>query len=291
MSKIVVFGGSGFIGSHVSDKLAELGHEVLIYDLKESNYLGKNKNLVIGDLLDFDLVLESTKNAEAVYNFSALADLNLALDEPFKTININILGNSHILEACRQNKVKRFIFASSVYVNSIEGGFYGCSKKSAEIFVEEYQKRFGLDYTILRFGSLYGPRSNLSNGLKKIITKALKNKILSYEGDKESIREYIHVRDAAIAAVDALDNKFKNKKIIITGHQSVKVIELLNMLAEIMQIPQSKIQVNKSDYEGHYVRSPYNYESNLAIKYLPETYIDLGEGLLETIKEIDIKNN
>ena len=86
--------------------------------------------------------------------------LDEALNEPVKSVNVNILATVQALELCRKYKVKRFVYASTIYVNSIDGGFYRSSKKAAEDYVEEYNKLYGLNYTILRFGSLYGPRSD-----------------------------------------------------------------------------------------------------------------------------------
>ena len=284
MNRVVVFGGSGFVGSHVADKLSDSGYHVVIFDMYSSPYLRLDQEMVVGDLLDFELVSETIRGACAIYNFAALSDLNEALRKPIATININILGNCSILEGCRLNKVDRFIYASSVYVNSREGGFYGCSKKAAEQYIEQYKRTYDLDFTILRYGSLYGPRADSKNGLKGIIDEAVKTGVLKYEGDKDAFREYIHVRDAAVASVKALGENFRNKKIILTGHQPIKVIDILGMLAEIMGLPNSMIQFNQTDYEGHYIRTPYYYESDLAEKYLPDTYVDLGEGLLEIIK-------
>jgi UDP-glucose 4-epimerase len=284
LSKIVVFGGSGFIGSHVADQLSLVGHDVVIYDVFESPYLRVDQSMIIGDLLDPVSVASAVKGAQAVFNFAAVADINEALRDPVATVKINILGNVNILEACRLEHVDRIVYASSVYVNSREGGFYGCSKKAAEQYIEQYKRTYGLDFTILRYGSLYGPRSDSRNGLKRIIGDAVKNGILRYEGDKNAFREYIHVRDAAIASAKALDENFRNKKIILTGHQPIRVIDILSMLAEIMGLPSSAVQFSQSDYEGHYIRTPYHYEPDLAEKYIPETYIDLGEGLLEIIK-------
>tara|TARA_A100001015_G_C14881275_1_gene668546 strand:- start:54 stop:929 length:876 start_codon:yes stop_codon:yes gene_type:complete len=287
LKKVVVFGGSGFLGSHVADQLSDSGYNVIIYDAKSSVYLRSDQEMIVGDLSDIDLVSKTIQGATAVYNFAALSDLNEALTEPISSININILGNCHILEGCIKNKVDRFVYASSVYVNSRDGGFYGCSKKVAEMFIEQYHQTFGLDFTILRYGSLYGPRADSRNGLKRIVAGAVKNATLTYEGDKDASREYIHVRDAALASVEALENKFKNKRLILTGHQPTNITDLLNMLAEIIGLPKSSIKFSNKEYEGHYIRTPYHYEPELAEKYIPETYIDLGEGLLEIIKDCD----
>ena len=154
MKKAVVFGGSGFIGSHVSDYLTKVGYQVTIYDTKESQWLLEGQKMVIGNIDNIEKINQTIAEAEVVYNFAALADLNEAIKEPIKTIKINILGNLNVMEACCKHRVKRFVYASTVYVHSREGGFYRCSKQASESYIEEYQRVYGLEYTILRYGSL-----------------------------------------------------------------------------------------------------------------------------------------
>ena len=180
IKKAVVVGGSGFIGSHVADHLSDAGYQVTIYDKTKSQWLRSDQKIVIGDVLDSKKLHQTIDSAEVVYNFAALADLNQALEQPHKTVNINILGNLNVIDACHTNGVKRFIYASTVYVHSREGGFYRCSKQASEAYVEEYQKIFGLDYTILRYGSLYGSRADETNGVYRIVQSALKNGFVSY---------------------------------------------------------------------------------------------------------------
>jgi len=286
MKKAVVVGGSGFIGSHVADYLTEKGYKVIIYDKKESQWLRKDQEIVIGSIENSKEINQTISGAEVVYNFAALADLNEALKQPTKTVSINVLGNLNIMEACRIHKVKRFVYASTVYVHSREGGFYRCSKQASEAYVEEYQRVYGLEYTILRYGSLYGPRADNSNGLYRIVKAALNNGVIKYAGDINSMREYIHVYDAAKASVDILVDEFKNENIVLTGQEPMKVSEMLNMLAEILNIKESKIEFVEDNYEGHYVRTPYAYQPRLGKKYIPPVHVDLGQGLLQIIDEI-----
>jgi UDP-glucose 4-epimerase len=285
---ILVIGGSGFLGSHVADALSDAGYQVKIYDRQPSQWLRSNQEMIIGDLLDNDLMLEHTKNCFAVYNFAAIADLNEAISKPVETAKINILGNIQVLEACRVNKVTRYIYASTVYVHSREGGFYRCSKQASENYVEEYQKSYGLDYTILRYGSLYGPRSDSHNGLWRIVSEALKSGIVKYEGNKESVREYIHVVDAARASVIALGDEFRNEHVVLTGHEPLKVIDMLKMLSEIMGIKE-EVQFEDLPYAGHYIRTPYAYQTKLGRKFIPPLHVDLGQGLLQLIEELKSK--
>ena len=285
--KVVVVGGSGFIGSHTADYLSENGYQVTIFDREESAYLRSNQLMVVGDILDANLLSQTIKGAKFVYNFAGLADLNQALDNPLKTAEINILGNINVLEACRINKVMRFIYASTMYVYSREGGFYRCSKQSSEHYVEEYQNVYNLDYTILRYGSIYGPRSDNTNGMYRIIKSALTTRKVKYKGDLESMREYIHVEDTARASVEILNPSFKNESIVLTGQEPMRVYDLLKMVAEILNIDSSSVEFINENYNGHYVRTPYAYQPKLGRKYIPTTHVDLGQGLLQIISNLD----
>jgi len=285
VQQICVIGGAGFLGSHVCDQLSAAGHHVRIFDRIPSPWLQPHQEMVVGDILDLSALESAISGGDVVYNFAALADLNQALDKPLETIRINILGNGHALDACHRHKVKRFIYASTVYVYSREGGFYRCSKQSAEHYVEEYQRVYGLDYTILRYGSLYGPRSDLTNGLYRIIKQALETGVVRYEGSTEALREYIHVEDAARASVVALGKEFRNESVVLTGQEPMRVMDLLKMIAEILGL-KKPVEFVESHQLGHYVRTPYAYQPKLGRKYIPPLHVDLGQGLIQLIQEI-----
>lgn len=285
MKSACVIGGSGFLGSHVADRLSEAGYSVRIYDRVESKWLRSDQRMVVGDVLERARLEEAVAGAEVVYNFAGIADLNDALDKPVETVQVNVLGAVYVLEACRVHAVKRSVYASSVYVYSREGGFYRCSKQATEHYVEEYQRTYGVDFTILRYGSLYGPRADASNGLYRIVRDALTRGSISYEGNPESIREYIHVEDAARASVAALGEEFRNESVVLTGNQPMRVADLLRMLAEILGLSVD-IEFRNESYAGHYVRTPYAYQPKLGRKYAPALHVDMGQGLLQLIDEI-----
>jgi len=290
IKKAVVVGGSGFIGSHVADHLSDAGYKVVIYDRCQSNWLLNDQEMVVGDISEKEKLSFAISGAEVVYNFAALADLNQALNQPLKTANINVLGNLNVMEACYLHGVKRFIYASTVYVHSREGGFYRCSKQASEAFVEEYQRVYGLDYTILRYGSLYGPRADETNGLWRVVSSALKNGRVRYEGNPDAMREYIHVEDAARASIDALNDEFCNESVVLTGQEPMRVVDMLKMLSEILGFAESKVEFIDGNYAGHYVRTPYAYQPKLGRKYIPPMHVDLGQGLLQVIDEISHHN-
>jgi UDP-glucose 4-epimerase len=285
--KVVVFGGSGFLGSHVSDRLSDLGYKTTIFDINRTSWHRDDQDLVIGDILDFEKVLEVVAGAKFVYNFAGLADLNKALTAPFETVDLNIKGNLNILESCRIQGVERFLYASTVYVHSREGGFYRCSKQAAEAYVKEYTHAFGIEHTILRFGSLYGPRADESNGMYRLIKEAVEESRITYRGHPESMREYIHVEDAARASVEAIDAEFCNQSIVLTGHEPMKVLDVLKMLAEVLNLPESSISFSDDLHTGHYIRTPYSYSPDVGRKYIPSMHVDLGQGLMQLIDDLN----
>lgn len=285
MKIICVIGGAGFLGSHVTDALSEAGYRVRILDRVTSPWLRSDQDMIAGSILDEALLDQAIADCDAVYNFAAIADLDEALDKPVETVRVNILGNVQVLEACRRHGVNRYVYASTVYVQSREGGFYRCSKQAAEQYVEEYQRSYGLDYTVLRYGSLYGPRSDHHNGLWRIVKRALESGKVSYEGSAEAMREYIHVEDAARASVTALGEEFCNQHVVLTGQEPMRVMDLLKMLAEILGMPQ-EVEFVETDHDGHYIRTPYAYQPKLGRKYVPPMHVDLGQGLLQLIGDI-----
>jgi len=285
INKILLIGGSGFIGSHVADQLSNAGHSVTIFDQQVSPWLRDDQKMIVGDLLDFELIDNAVSGSDIGYNFAAISDLNVALNNPLDTVRINVFGNTHVLDACRKYKINRFIYASTVYVNSRDGGFYRCSKQSSELFIEEYQRTYGLDFTILRYGSVYGPRSDKHNGMYRIVRDALISNHVRYEGHQESMREYVHVEDVAAASVSILGESFKNQSIILTGQEPMRVYDLLQMLSEIMGITDN-IEFVDIEYEGHYIRTPYSYQPKLGRKFIPPLHVDLGQGLLQLIGEV-----
>lgn len=282
--KAIIFGGSGFLGSHVADALTERNYEVTIYDISPSNFLRKDQAMMVGDILDQEKVQKVVEGADVVYNFAGIADIEEASRKPIESVRYNILGNTIVLEASRIAGIKRFVFASSLYVYSKAGSFYRSSKQACELIIENYQEQYGLPYTILRYGSLYGLRADGGNFIKKTITQALtENKIVRY-GDGEEIREYIHVLDAARGSVEVLSGEFANQHVILTGNQQMKVKDLLVMIKEMLDRP-IEIEFVETDNELHYEITPYSFAPKVGKRLTGKTYLDLGQGILEIIYE------
>lgn len=284
--KTVVFGGSGFLGSHTADALTNEGYEVTIFDIAKSPHLQKGQEMIIGDILDKKAVEKAVNGCDIVYNFAGMGDIDEACTKPLETIEKNVLGNTILLEACHKNKVKRFVFASTIYVYSEAGSFYRSSKQACELIIENYNEAFGLPYTILRYGSLYGPRAKDNNWIHKILKQALTKGKITRHGDGEEIREYIHVKDAAKLSVEILSKEFENRNVTITGNQPIKIKDLHTMVKEILG---NKIELEylPDVSNSHYEITPYSYNPKVAQKLVSTQFHDIGQGILECLTEVD----
>ena len=288
--KAVVFGGSGFVGSHVADCLTEAGYDVAIYDLQPSPYLLPGQELIMGDILDSRAVSGAVAGCDYVYNFAGIADLDDATARPLTTVEQNVMGTAVILEAALRSGANRFVQASTIYVHSDKGGFYRCSKQAAELYVEEYHRRFGLNYTILRYGTIYGPRADSRNSIYRYLKQALDDGKIVCAGTGEEIREYIHVRDAAHLSVTILGDEYRNQQVTITGHHPMRFKDMLHMVREILG---NRVGIEFSGGElnpAHYSTTPYSFGPRMGRKLVTNHYVDMGQGLLECINEIYGRN-
>ena len=283
--KILVTGGSGFLGSHVADELSKLGHKVFIFDQNPSPWLKESQEMIVGDIMDEKLINKTVKNMDTIFHFAGIADIFESNENPLNTVEFNILGTAKLLQACANEKVSRFVFASSVYVYSDMGGFYRATKQACELLIENYQQIKGLDYTILRFGSLYGPRANKFNWIHNIIYQALTEGKMDRMGNGEELRDYINVSDAAKSCAEILDNEYKNSYVMLTGSQTIKIKDLLKMISEIMD---NKISINflKDRILQHYEITPYSFRPRIAKKMTLSSHVDLGQGILNTIYDV-----
>ena len=283
--KVIVCGGAGFLGSHIADSLSEQGFKVTIFDIKESPYIQDNQKMIVGDILDKRQLDQAIENHDIVYNFAGIANIDECHKNPLDTIRYNILGNAQIIESAARNKVKKFLFASSAYVYSSSGSFYRISKQTSELFIESFAEENDMDYVILRYGSLYGDRSDNRNSLHRIVKSALKNKKIDYYGDGSEIREYIHVKDAADLSVEAMENKYSNQILMLTGTKSTRYIDLLEMIKEMLK-NEIEIVIHPNKSETHYKMTPYSFNPKMAKKLVCNPHIDLGQGILNLIGEI-----
>ena len=286
MSKnAIIFGGSGFLGSHVADNLSERGYNVTLFDIRPSPYIQPDQNMIVGDILDSSKVNNALKSQNIVFHFAGLSDLDKGTDQPLKVVNQNILGTINLLNGAVKHNIERFVFASTIYVYSRLGGFYRCSKQATELFIEEFQNRYDLDYTVLRYGSLYGTRADDNNGIRSYLLQGLRDGKITYPGTGNEMREYINVKDAARLTVDILSPEYKNKHIVVTGHHPMKTIDMLEMIKEMLKKDVIfEFLVKPNDY--HYSITPYSFIPKVGSKLVSNLYVDMGQGFLECLQEL-----
>ena len=183
------------------------------------------------------------------------------------------------------------MYASTLYVNGSSGGMYRVSKQMIEGVIEQYGKDFGLNYTVLRYGSLYGDDCQNWNSLFKIVRQVLaqldsgQTKI-ELDLDPEMEREYVHVRDAAKLSLKATDDIYLQSIINIAGIQSFKLKQIAELITDIVG-KSTEISYSTTGFgNDHYRRSPYRYKKECPVKLINDTYIDLGEGILQLIRKV-----
>lgn len=287
--RVLVTGGAGFMGSHLVDALVAAGHDVTVFDRAASRWLPAGVAQQLGELTDGAAIARAVAGQDAVYHLAGFADLNAARTEPLATATANLIGTLTLLEAMRAAGVQRFLFASTVYVYSREGGFYRCSKQACESYIEEYGRTFGLRYTVLRYGSLYGPRADASNGVYRLLEAAMRGGTLTHGGAADDLREYIHVEDAARLSVQALAAEWEGQHVVLTGPTATRIGELFTMFGEILGRPVDVAYQHSGG--GHYAVTPYAYTPKPGRKLVATSYVDMGQGLLRLVEEIDTKGN
>ncbi len=284
-ARVVVFGGSGFLGSHVADALTAAGYETVLFDRHPSPHALPQQSMIVGDLLDREMVTAACKGADIVFNFAGIADIGAADRDPALTCQVNVLGTINTIEAAIAAGARRYVFASTVYVYSELGGFYRASKQACERFIETYHDRRGLEFTILRYGTLYGRRAGPGNRVWMMLTQALREGRISYPGSGAAMRDFIHARDAALLTVRCLEEQYANRHLLITGQERLEVRQLARMIQEMMG-NRVELDFKSGEPEGHYELTPYAFSPRLGTKLVPTDYVDLGQGVLDCLNEL-----
>ena len=284
MKKVVVFGGLGFLGTYLVEELLRRKYEVVVADIQAHSPF---PNYVQCDIMQKEEVAKVvTDEIEIVYNLAGFASLDKAVDFPIQSMNLNVIGNMNVLEACLNQKIERFIYASSAYAMSNKGSFYGISKLASEKIVEEYFKRYGLKFTILRYGSVYSERAFENNYIFNLVKEAVQTQRIVHEGDGEEIREYIHASDAAKLSVDVIESEdFINEHVILTGVERMRRVELFMLIKEILN-DKIDIVLAQNGYQHHYKFTPYSFQPSKSKKLVANPYIDMGQGILECIRKV-----
>ncbi len=261
-SKVLVTGGAGFIGSHVVDRLAEMGVEVLVVD---NLFTGKVENLqkalehgnvrfFEGDIRDGGIVERVVGEVEAVVHLAAIASVPFSVENPVLTNDVNVGGTLNLLDACVRKDVQRFVFVSSCAVYGEPSYLpvdeehpvkplspYAASKVSAEVYCEVFGRVYGLGVVVLRLFNVYGSRQRGEDDYSGVISKFLKNmacgRPLVVFGDGEQTRDFVHVDDVVDAVLLALESEGAVGEVFNVGSgRSVSVNELVGVMGEVFGV-------------------------------------------------------
>jgi UDP-glucose 4-epimerase len=246
---VLVTGGSGFIGSHVVDRLLAAGHRPRIFDRDPSPYHDRAAvPLVRGELRDLPGLRRAMRGCDAVIHLAAAADVGLVEASPVASEEHNARGTLHVLEAARLEEVGRVVYASTIWVYSDTAGelmeesvalappahLYSATKLAGELYCHSYRELYGLEHTILRFGIPYGPRARPAGVLPRFVSRALAGEPLSIAGDGRQSRRYVYVEDLADGVVRSLAPVAANRVYNLPGSEDVSVLELASTVGELV---------------------------------------------------------
>lgn len=267
--KVLVTGGSGFIGSHVVDKLRDKGFEVRIYDMVLPS-VRKDIEFYQGSILDLESLGMAMMGVDVVYHLAAIADVKDVFERPHYAESINVRGTINVLEAARTHQIKRVVYASTtwVYSDTIEtevdettplrppSHIYTATKLTSEYYCLAYSKLYGMNVTILRYGIPYGPRARGAAVVPIFVSKALKGEPLTIAGDGLQFRKFVYVEDLAEGNVLALKSIAKNKIYNLDGKEKVSIKQIAETIQKIIgNVKIEYIPARPGDFSGKEVSS------------------------------------
>lgn len=301
--KVLITGGSGFIGSHIVDKFLDNDCEVVVLDNLSTGNLRnlKNKNIEFTNknICDNDLNLE---DMDIVIHHAAQINVRTSVEKPVYDGNMNILGTLNILEKMRKYDVKKIIFASSGGAVYGEPQYipvdekhpvspmspYGLSKYCGEEYIKLYNRLYGIEYAILRYSNVFGERQDPrgeAGVISIFIDKMINNQRPTIFGDGNQTRDFVYVGDVANANLMALN--WKNEIVNIGTGKEISINELFNVIADELNYNDKPIY--DKPREGEVYRIALNINKAEELGWKPS--VDLKEGIKRTVEWMKSLNN
>jgi len=296
--KVLVTGGAGFIGVHVTKLLLDANHQVAVLDNLSCGHkeqVDPRAKLIIGDIKDSQKTKEALKGVDAVVHMAGLIIVPESVSDPVKYCDNNVLGTISLLESMRETNVKKIIFSSSACVYGMPKKLpitedapihpdnpYGACKASIEAFLQAFHANFGFDATILRYFNPYGPgelHEPETHAIPNFIKAALTKKPIPLYWQGEQIRDFIYIEDLARAHINVL--KLSGFNIFNIGtEKGIKVKDVVNQIFKIVgyKVPISDLGKRLGDVAANFASS-----AKLTKTTGWEAKVSLAEGLKHTI--------
>jgi UDP-glucose 4-epimerase len=261
---VLVSGGSGFIGSHLVDRLLKEGYSVRVFD--KAKPLQDGVEWFKGDLLNEKDTLEACKDVEAVFHLAAIADVNVALSHFDTCLMINEMGTMNFLQSATAQEVERIVLASTSWVYGRSKGtvteetpipfpdhIYTKTKIGQEHLLFSWHQHHGLPYTILRYDIPYGPRMRSNMAISIFVRRATRGEPITIFGDGKQGRCWIYIEDLAEGNVAALAETAQNQIINLAGDEFVS----MNQIAENLQQFFGNLEIR------HEPARPHDFEGSI----------------------------
>ena len=268
--RALVTGAAGFIGSHVVDKLSELGVAVRMFDQRQPSHRD-DLDFYRGSILDLDDLSAALSGVDAVFHLAAIADVKDVYREPHHAEAVNVRGTANVLEAMRRSGVRRLVFASTIWVYSDVSAdavdeetplqppahLYTATKIASEYYCHAYSKLYGIEYAIMRLGIPYGPRARPAAVIPIFVEKALRGEPLTIAGDGSQHRRFVYVEDLAEGLALGLKPIAKNKVYNLAGKQEISMLQVVETISKLLgkKLSIEHVPVRPGDFSGKDVSS------------------------------------
>lgn len=267
--RVLVTGGSGFIGSHVVDKLRDRRIKVRVFDMVMPTYRD-DVEFYHGSLLDLEALRMSLSGIDAIFHLAAIADVKDVYEDPHYAESINVRGTINVLEAARRGAKQRVIYGSTTWVYSEVSDpvvdeqtplrppthLYTATKIASEYYCQCYSCLYGVPVTILRYGIPYGPRARDGAVVPIFVQKALRGEPLTIAGDGSQFRKFVYVEDLAEGNVLALKSIAKNKTYNLDGVEKVTIRQIAETVQKIVgNVTIEQVPARPGDFSGKEISS------------------------------------
>jgi UDP-glucose 4-epimerase len=298
--RVLVTGATGFIGSHVVDKLCDHGVDVRAFDLAPPDHRD-DVDFFPGSILELEQLVIALRGVDAVVHLAAIANVNDFFEHPSHSEMVGSRGTANVLEAMRRVGLKRIVFASTVwvYAGAVEDEvdedtpllapphLYSATKLAGEYYCHAYAQLYGLEPTILRFGIPFGPRARGNLVIPIFVRKVLDGETITIDGDGSQFRKFVYVEDLAKGVVAGLRPAAINRTYNLDGKRKTTIKEIAETIQKLLG--EGDIQYKEArpgDYAGKEVSSQrafheLGWEANTPFEEGVRRYIDWHKAQVE----------